>query len=270
MNNPFRARGRRLFSVLGLLCLFPGWPAATLAHWPDPPVKGEPLPEATLDVESLSLSNLFYEAQVYAPSPQARANKTLAREAFLDHGPEALAFLMDHIHIDNLWIRVLAFQEVRKGDAETVRPVLLPYLNDDREAQVKYALFLLGFHPPPEEIPDLRPYLDREKTQNSALRLMGKWKQDQWMNDILPSLKDPNERTRIAAVNSLGSLEVPSALPYLVEALNDEWFTVRKSAVRVLRPLVPEATEELREAMDAAEGFAAEELRRLLAGRETP
>lgn len=206
--------------------------------WPVPPQRGDVLPAPSFRPEKATLEELFFYASVYDTTPQKRADKVAAREAFRARKGESLRWLMEHIHLENLWIRILAFESARELDAETAVPILLDVLDDEMQETQRYAIFLLGFHPAPGSPPDLRVYLADENLRGSAIRTLGKWKQVGALPELFPYLKDEKERIRIMAVNALRDIGDPAAVEELESALHDRVFTVRKAAERAIRTLM--------------------------------
>lgn len=224
---------KEVWSLHLFLWLVPA--VAAFADWPVPPQPGEELPPVSFAAEKASLEDLFFYAQVYATTPQKRADKLAARKAFFARGSEGLNYLMEHIHIENLWIRVLALEIVRKLPAEKALPVLVRHLQEGEEKHKQYALFFLGFFDAPENSPDLMVYLDEEKLRDGAIRTLGKWKRKEAVPALRTFLRHEKERTRIMAANALRDIGDPAAIPDLTVAMEDEFFTVRKVAERAVR-----------------------------------
>lgn len=225
------SRGSSLHVVLGISL------AGQLlyADWPIPPQRGEELPPVSFEVNKTSLEELFFHAQVYATTPQKRADKHAARDAFFARGAEGLNYLMENIHIENLWIRVMALELVRKLPGEEALPVLLRHLEEGGEKHKKYALFFLGFFDAPDSPPDLLPYLGNETLQGSAIRTLGKWRVAEAVPSLIPFLQHEKERNRVMAANALRDIGAPSGVPALTAAMEDEFFTVRKAAERAVQ-----------------------------------
>lgn len=227
------SRSSSLHAVLGIVLAG----QVLYADWPVPPQRGQELPPASFEVKKASLEDLFFHAQLYATTPQKRADKHAARDAFFKRGPEAFNYLMENIHVENLWIRVMALELVRKIPAEKALPVLLTHLEEGSEKHKKYALFFLGFFDPPEDPPDLTPYLREEELEGGAIRTLGKWKTTEAVPVLLPFLQHEKERIRIMAANALRDIGDSSAVPALTAAAKDEFFTVRKCAERALEKI---------------------------------
>lgn len=225
--------------------------------------------------ESRSLDDLLYDATRYANTPERREAKAIAREALLARMPDALRAAMRWVHGDRVMVQVLAMEWVMTLPEDVVVPVLLEFLDAEREDTRRVALFFLGFKDAPEHAAQVMPHLANEHTRGAALRTLGKWRVAEVRPVAEQWLTEGGERVRVVAANALRDIGDPAAVPALVRALEDPVFTVRNTAARAIlvltkddRSLIPESAgagrmlERIR--MDAGlsemdEGVAAED-----------
>lgn len=189
---------------------------------------------APFNPETSSMETLVSHAQRYGSTPEKRDMKKAAKKEIFRRGDRALRYLMDHAHLENMWIRVLADQLVRTLDTGEAVPVLLGYLDSDHEDTRKFAAYFLGFHDTPQHAARLLPLLEDDKAAGSAIRTLGKWRSREAVPRILPYLSDPKERRRIVAVNALRDIGDDRAVLPLMSRLADPVFTVRRAAARAL------------------------------------
>ena len=182
--------------------------------------------------------------------------EALSRKAFdeiIRRGPKGIQALMDHMHIQNIVVRVHADNIIRRNKDPEFVPILLGYLDSEHERTRKYAAYLLGYYELPEYADKLWPLLENDETENTAIRSLGKWKVSAAIPRILPYLKHEKEIKRILAVNALRDIADPTTADPLIAALSDPVFTVRMTAARALSALGEEAQIDILTALDTAE-----------------
>lgn len=166
---------------------------------------------------------------------------------------------MDHIHFENMWIRILARQLVPTLEAEEAVPVLLEALDGEAARTRKYAAYFLGFYEAAEHADRLSPLLHEKDGSGAAIRTLGKWHVQDAVPEIIPFLRDPKKETRrVLAANALREIGDPQAVPFLIEALADPYFTVRKSVARALVSFGLDGEKELCEALYVSIRYTAE------------
>jgi len=210
--------------------------------------------------KSASMEELLFHAQRYGTTEAKRERKRAAREELFSRGPEALRYLMAHVHIKNLWIWIMADQLVRRLEADEAVPILLSHLGSERQDTRRFAAFFLGFHDRPEHWQKLTPLLSDEKAAGVTIRTLGKWGVRECVPLILPFLADEKERRRIVTVNALRDIGDTQTVPHLLEALDDPFFTVRKVAARALVAIGAQAEKDLLRALPASRGPARREI----------
>lgn len=236
--------------------------------------------EPPFEPSAADMDTLLFHAQRYGSTARKRSDKKIAREELFDRGAKSLDYLMSRVHIRNFWIHDLIGQLVSRLDKKEGVPVLLSYLRHEIPDQRKYAVYFLGFYDAPEHWRLIVSHLEDDDTAGAAIRTLGKWRVDDATLLIIPFLELDNERRRIAAANALRDISDRRAVPYLVDALGDPVFTVRRTASRALTKLgsasekalvrlLPDAGETaLREAIrtlgDMRSRRAVRSLRRLL------
>jgi HEAT repeat protein len=193
------------------------------------------------------LDALLVEAVRYGDTADKRAAKEAAREALRARMPEALDAAMDWVHGDQVMVQVLVMEWVTTLPAETVVPVMVGRLGDDRVETRRIAAFFLGFHDAPEHAGLLLPLLDDAETRGAALRTLGKWRVGEARGAMERWLREGTERVRVVAANALRDVGDAAALPALLAALDDPVFTVRHVAARAVVSMGAAAVEALAE-----------------------
>lgn len=180
-----------------------------------------------------------------------KAAKSKARAQLKKLGVEQIRILLDHVHVNNMYIRFDLDTLVRQNAAKA-GPHLQDGLASEHERTRKYAAYYLGFTPPGDPT-DLLPLLDHPETAGVAMRTLGKWAITNAVPKILPHLAHDDERVRIRAINALRDINDPDAINPLLPSLDDEFFTVRYAAERALSSLATNHVETLTNALpDAA------------------
>lgn len=180
---------------------------------------------------------LVKKAVQYGSTAEKRAEKSEARELLFEHPDESLEMLMQYVHLENLSIRVLIDNLVTAMEAEPAGAVLSKFLSSEHVETRKFAAWFLGYHDTPQYAGLLGPLLEEDKTRNAAIRTLGKWKVEERFFTIASFLEHPEERTRVVAVNALRDIGSDDSIPFLRDALEDPFFTVRKAALRAIRVL---------------------------------
>jgi HEAT repeat protein len=181
-----------------------------------------------------SLDDLLYDATRYGDTPARREAREVAKATLLERMPEAMHAAMRHVHGDNIMIQVLLMEWVQSQPGDVITPVLIDYLEDEREQARRLAIFFLGFHDTPEHAEKIMPHLEDEATRGAALRTLGKWQVPEARLPAERWLREGKERLRVVAANALRDLGDHAAIPALTAALGDPFFTVRHAAARAV------------------------------------
>jgi HEAT repeat protein len=213
----------------------------------------------------VSLDDLLWHAQRYGSTELKRENKRLAREELFARGPDALAYLMEHVHVRNVWIRILAQDLVRKHEGAACAPVLLRFLTAEREETRRFAAYLLGFCDTPEYAGHVVRLLSDDAAAGAAVRTLGKWRTTAAGPVIVSFLLHEKERRRVLAANALRDIGDVRAVSGLIHALNDPFFTVRKAANRALVSFGKQIEKPALAALTEAKGRRRRELVSVLA-----
>jgi len=225
---------------------------------------------ANAATSDLSFDELLLCTQRRGSTVEKRTQAAEARQEFLDRGASSLEYLMGKIHIENLWIRVLAQQLALKMETSNAVPILINAAASPEEKTRKYAVYFLGFHEAPEHAERIVHLLDDNKAAASTVRTLGKWRVTNATMRIVGFLDDPEERRRVMAANALRDMGDARAVPALVRALSDPVFTVRKCAARALVGLGLPAESAILAALPAAADPARREMVRILGGMPSP
>lgn len=208
------------------------------------------------DPESWDMETVFFHASRYGNTEERRIRKKHAKNELMNRGGAAFAYLMAHIHQDNMWYSIYAYQMVQKVSAEIAVPVLLDVLQEGRRENKKMAIYFLGYYDVPQHADIIMPYLNNEFLAGVTVRTLGKWKIKDAVPLITPFLYDQKERKRILAVNALRDIEDPAAAEYLLDCFQDPVFTVRNTAIQALLTWPDTATSLIRKRIHAANGIA--------------
>lgn len=197
---------------------------------------GTPSRAADFDPKTASMDDLVARVSRNGNTEERRAAKDQARQEIYARKEVAFRYLMERVHLDNVGLQVLAQEMIDQMTADEAAPVLLDFVHAENPDTQRIAVFFLGFYPTASSnAPVIVPCLDVDKVRNAAIRTLGKWQYTNATLEIAAFLKDPKERTRIAAANALRDLGDPRGIAPLVDALADPVFTVRNTAQRSLQ-----------------------------------
>ena len=171
-----------------------------------------------------------------------------------------------HAHPQHLYSRDCRQLGCSKDEA-LISP-LLESLDSEHERTRSQAAYLLGYYELPQYAEKILPLLEDEKTDQSAIRTLGKWKVSGALERIYPYLQHDEERYRIYAANALRDIADPNTTHHLIPLLNDKFFTVRYVAARALETIGQ--LQPLKTAHENAKGIPKRHLARIIEALETP
>lgn len=191
----------------------------------------------TMDCSAMAFDELMLHASRYGSTELKRERKAAARTELFARGSAALEYLIGRMDIENMWFGIYAQQMVETLPPEESAPVLLRALDSKSKDIRKMAIYFLGFNSTPQHAKRVLPFLHRDHEAGAAMRTLGKWGVREAVPDIIPYLRDSDERRRIAAANALHDIGDPLAVPSLRAVTRDRYFTVRKAVERALKKL---------------------------------
>lgn len=195
---------------------------------------------------------LLRDATRYGSTPEKRARKEKARAELDGRGADGLSLVMRYVHLENVGVQGLAFEMVGKLDGREAAPVLAEFLRSEEALTRQLAAWFLGFCATPEYADEVARLLTDERACGAAIRTLGKWKARAAVPGILPFVGHEKEPRRVAAINALRDIGDPRAIPVLLGALDDPYFTVREAAARALATLGRPAEKALLRALPGA------------------
>lgn len=204
---------------------------------------------AEFDPRAATPDELVFTATRYGTTEAKRHDKELAKTELFARRGAGLRLLMERIQFENIMIAVYAQEMVEQFPSDEVVPVLLDFVDAAPTNTRRSALFLLGFHPAPEQADRLRPLLTDDALQGVAARTLGKWKDTNAVPRLIQLLRSPKERIRVTAANALRDVGDARAVIPLRSALNDPVFTVRNTAQRALVSFGERAVDPMLEAL---------------------
>ncbi|MFH0907361.1 MAG: HEAT repeat domain-containing protein [bacterium] len=205
----------------------------------------------SFDPRTATMDELLARVARNGNTEERRAAKEQARQEIYARKTDAFRFLMERVHLDNVSIQVLAQEMIDKLAADEAVPVLLAFAKSEDPDTQKLAVFFLGFYPAAAtNAAAVAPLLKVDKALNAAIRTLGKWRYTNATPEIAALLKNPKERTRVAAANALRDIGDPRGIQSLVDALNDQIFTVRNTAERALQSFGAQAEGQLIHALE--------------------
>jgi len=214
-------------------------------------------PAAEFDPKAATMDELLVRVVRNGNTEERRVAKEEARKEIYARKADAFRYLMERVHLDNVGLQVLAQEMIDQLTADEAVPVLLEFAKSENPDTQKISVFFLGFYPAAAtNAASVVPYLAVEKSRNAAIRTLGKWHYTNATPEIAELLQDPKERTRVAAANALRDIGDPRAIGPLVEALADPMFTVRNTAERSLQTFGAQAEPVLLAALPGAKAPA--------------
>ncbi len=200
----------------------------------DEAVVGDSLVED--DLLSLTLDSIFRIASSWEVG-NARARVRQARRQLLAAGRRAIEYVFEKKLDTKDGLESRAIEELVKAWPDTARPFLLKALRDNRWQARNNAAYWLGKMGREAKVAvDSLLLALREKRISSrrAASAFGDIGDSLVVLHILYLLKDKHEPTRIVTAEACGKLRNPVAIPQLLCALGDKFFTVRSAAEMAL------------------------------------
>ena len=191
----------------------------------------------TYNPTNAPFDELLFHLQRYGNTPARLERKEASRQEFLRREASSLQYLMNQIHIDNFWIRIMVHQVTKSAEDHQAADVLVEFLESDHEETRKHAAYYLGFTMAPDFADRVLPLLQDEAAAGAAMRTLGKWRIEGATTEIIPFLGHDEERKRVLAANALRDIGDPRAVPDLITSLGDPMFTVRNTSARALSSL---------------------------------
>ena len=251
----------RLHAFFAVLTAFLYLAGSSCASEPD---------DSAFDPSGASFDTLFFHAQRLGTTQERKDNRTAARLELERRGAESLNYLMEHIHIDNAAFSMISDGLVKKLPAEATAPVLVTHLRSEHEDTRKFAAFFLGFIDTPQYAEAVRPLLSDDHCAGAVIRTLGKWKIHEAVPDMLPFLRDEKERRRTVTANALRDMADARAVPELIAALDDPYFTVRKASAHALVAIGEAAETLLLKSIPSASRTALREIVAVLSASQSP
>ncbi len=228
---------------------------------------------APFDVKKADFQTLIEQWLRPGDTPEHAAFKQACYDELYSRGPVTLSNLMDRIHIENVMVGVFATDMTKDKPIprDQALSALLPFLQATNPITRKMAAFFLSFYDAPEHAAELHPLLDHEKTRGAAIRTLGKWHVTNSLPRITPFLHDGKERVRVLTANALRDIADPRSIPDLIPALADPMFTVRNSAALALIPFATTARDPVIAALKkSTDATARRQLIRILGDLKDP
>lgn len=220
------------------------------------PVPGDEAAEGDSLIEngllSLPLDSIFRIASTWEVG-NARARVRQARRQLLAAGRRAIEYVFDNKLDTKDGLESRAIEELVKAWPDTARPFLLKALRDKRWQARNNAAYWLGKMGRESKLAvDSLLLALREKRISSrrAAGAFGDIGDSLVVPHILYLLKDKHEPTRIVTAEACGKLRNPAAIPQLLCALGDEFFTVRSAAEMALVSMGVSCLDSLLKAWD--------------------
>lgn len=179
----------------------------------------------------------MFHASRYGDTEARRAAKAAAKVELMRRGATSLDYLVAHAGSENPWFYIYARELLPRVPTNAAAETLVGLLSHPTNDVRKTAVFLLGFVDAPRCAPKVRPLLADEDVAGAAIRTLGKWRDREALDAILPHLASEKEGRRIQAAVALGELGDARAVRPLVAALADRVFTVRNAAQKALLAL---------------------------------
>lgn len=199
--------------------------------------------EDAFDPSDASLDELMYHASRYGSTDAKRAAKKAASEELLGRGLPAFRYLVENVHMENMWFYIYARKMLKELPDEDAAEMLVGILRSrsrealtgDQEKDIRrVSVFFLGFCDSPQYSEVIRPFLDDEEICGVAARTLGKWQDRDSVKGIISLLEAEKEARRIQAAVALGKIADTRGIDPLIGALSDRVCTVRNSASKSL------------------------------------
>jgi len=160
-----------------------------------------------------------------------------ARKELIEIGKPALDYIYEEKINTDKTLELRAIEAITKGLKSEAIPLLWPKLESENDTVRKNVAWLLGKIEAEDAPARLIPMLDKEKNYKVKAKIieaLGKIGDTTATTHIIPYLGSKQEVLRIKSAEALGKLRDKRAVNSLIEALKDEFFTVRGTALWAL------------------------------------
>jgi len=207
-------------------------PATVIDYEPDVDTS-----EASIDsVITAPVESVFKTASVWAVG-NARKKVLRARKELIRLGAKAVQYIYEHKLDTKDGLESEAVLALIKAVPETAKPYLLKGLRDERFLARQNSAYWLGeMGKNARDVVDsiLLALKEGRITSRRGVYALGSIGDSTVVPQILYLLKDTFELSRIVTAEACGKLKNPVAIPALIEALSDNFFTVRSAAEAAL------------------------------------
>ncbi len=180
-------------------------------------------------VEEVFEEASLWEVREYKPRVRR------ARKELIDLGMEAVDYVCTEQLATKSGLAMRAIQELAEAMPDSILPCLLGALRDERARARANAMWLLGKIKAEEAVDSLVLAMKMEANKPRwSISALGEIGEKRVVPEIAPYLEDGDEPTRISAAVALSKLKDPRAIPDLIHALYDDYFTVRSAAEKAI------------------------------------
>ncbi len=204
--------------------------------------------EASIDsVITKPVDSVFKTASIWAVG-NARKKVLRARKELIRLGRKAVEYVYEHKLDTKNGLESEAVLALVKALPDTAKPYLLKGLRDERFLARQNSAYWLGeMGKNALDVVDsiILALKEGRITPRRGVYALGSIGDSTVVPEILYLLKDTFEVSRIVTAEACGKLRNPVAIPFLIDVLGDEFFTVRSAAEAALVALGENSIEPL-------------------------
>ncbi|HHS50027.1 MAG TPA: HEAT repeat domain-containing protein [candidate division Zixibacteria bacterium] len=190
-----------------------------------------------------TIEKIFADASMWSVgSAKDKADK--AFEELVDSAESAVKYICETQLDTKSSLRTRTIERFSKRVPELMKPCLYDALHDNKNIRRRgSAIYFLGEIGDEEAVDSLLPFLKIERTRLGTISALGKIKSKGPVPEIMKWAKDKKQSVRYMTAKALADIEDARAIPAHIEALGDEYMTVRVAAQNGLVAMREESFE---------------------------
>jgi len=202
----------------------------------------------TMQSDSAKMARLFHYASLWEVRGDIGKVRTARRMLIGDYAEKAVDYIFNYelVTYDGLALR--AIEEHFKEFKYTAAYYLYQGLEADNDTVVRNSIYLLGqleIKGAADTLTDMLQDLKSDTLAGSLIQALGKLEAHQAVPEILDYADHKKERMRIIVAVAMQEIKNVRAIPAMIDALSDPYFTVRAAAMAALAQIGEAAIEPL-------------------------
>jgi HEAT repeat protein len=209
----------------------------------------------TLDSDSAQMAFLFHNASLWEVRGDIPKVRTARRMLIDDYGEKAVDYIYNHEFITHDGLTLRAIEKHFSEFPDTAAYYLYKGLSAENDTIVRNSIYLLGqleIEGAADTLTDMLGALKSDTLAGALIQSLGKLEAKQAAAEILNYTGHKKERMRIVVAVAMQQIKDTLAIPQMIEALSDPYFSVRAAAMAALAQIGESSIDPLAQALKDA------------------